>query len=149
SACHYGEEESLRFIDAVRHVFCLGSPHLGAELEKGANALAFALRRLPETRALGSFLNARSVGIKDMRFGSCVDEDWCDCDPDEFLRDRCTEVPFLQCATYYFVGATLSRRSDDALAVMGDLLVTFPSASGNGRRRRIPFEIDHGRHAGA
>ena len=61
---------------------------------------------------------------------------------------KTTEVPFLTCATYYIVGATLSRRSDDALAVVGDLLVTFPSASGNGRHRRIPFEIDHGRHVG-
>ena len=32
--------------------------------------------------------------------------------------------------------------------VVGDLLVTFPSASGNGRGRRIPFEIDNGRHVG-
>ena len=64
------------------------------------------------------------------------------------MRDRCTEVPFLGCATYYFIGATVSRRSDDALAVVGDLLVTFPSASGKGRHRRIPFEIDHGRHVG-
>jgi hypothetical protein len=31
---------------------------------------------------------------------------------------------------------------------VGDLLVQFPSASGNGRRRRIPFEIDNGRHLG-
>ena len=52
-------------------------------------------------------------------------------------------------ATYYFIGATISRRSDDPLGVVvGDLLVTFPSASGNGRRRRIPFELDNGRHVG-
>ena len=31
---------------------------------------------------------------------------------------------------------------------MGDLLVRLPSASGNGRTRRIPFEIDNGRHLG-
>src|SRR5204862_5822017 len=131
-----------------RQVLRLGSPHLGAPLEKAANAAAYALARLPETRAVATVVNGRSVGIKDLRFGSCAEDDWCDCDPDEFLRDRCTEVPFLECATYYFVGATLSRRSDDALAVVGDLLVTFPSASGNGRHRRIPFEIDHGRHVG-
>jgi hypothetical protein len=32
--------------------------------------------------------------------------------------------------------------------VMCDLMVNFPSASGNGRRRRIPFEVDNGRHLG-
>jgi pimeloyl-ACP methyl ester carboxylesterase len=141
SACHYGGG----WTDSVRHVFCLGSPHLGAPLEKGANALGYALARLPETRPLAKVVNGRSVGIKDLRFGSCAEEDWCDCDPDEFLRDRCTEVPFLECATYYFVGATLSRRSD---SLVGDLLVRYPSASGHGRRRRLPFDVDKGMHLG-
>jgi len=148
SACHYGEATGADWTGRVRHVFCLGTPHLGAPLEKAANLAGWALTRIPETRPFGDLVNARSAGIKDLRFGSCVEEDWCDCDPDEFMRDRCTEVPFLGCATYYFIGATVSRRSDDALAVVGDLLVTFPSASGKGRHRRIPFEIDHGRHVG-
>jgi pimeloyl-ACP methyl ester carboxylesterase len=145
SACHYAEEDGRRWAALVRHVFCLGSPHLGADLEKGANALAWAFGRLPETRALGAFLNARSVGIKDLRFGSCVEEDWSDCDPDEFLRDRCNEVPFLPDTAYYFIGATLSRGPVGTL--LGDLLVRLPSASGrgNGRGRRIPFEVDNGR----
>jgi pimeloyl-ACP methyl ester carboxylesterase len=141
SACHYGGD----WTRLVRHVFCLGSPHLGAPLEKAANAAAYALARLPETRAVAKVVNGRSVGIKDLRFGSCAEEDWCDCDADEFMRDRCTEVPFLECATYYFVGATLSRNPG---SLMGDLLVRYPSASGSGRRRRIPFEVDHGMHLG-
>ena len=107
SACHYGEEDRHRWTDAVRHVFSLGTPHLGADLEKGVNALSWAAARLPETRAFASYLNARSVGIKDLRHGACVDEDWTGHDPDEFLRDRCTEVPFLPDANYYFVGATV------------------------------------------
>ena len=149
SACHYGAADEARWAERVRHVFCLGSPHLGAPLEKAANASAWLLGRLPETRALARVLNGRSEGIKDLRFGSCVEEDWCDCDIDEFLRDRCREVPFLECATYYFVGATLSRRSDGALGMaLGDLLVRFPSASGAGRRRRIPFAAEHGAHLG-
>jgi pimeloyl-ACP methyl ester carboxylesterase len=141
SACHYGGE----WTQLVRHVFCLGSPHLGAPLEKAANAAAYALARLPETRAVAKVVNGRSVGIKDLRFGSCAEEDWCDCDPDEFMRDRCTEVPFLECATYYFVGATLGRSPN---SVVGDLLVRYPSASGSGRKRRIPFDVDKGMHLG-
>jgi hypothetical protein len=106
--------------------------------------LAWAFGRLPETRAFGAYLNARSVGIKDLRYGSCVEEDWCDCDPDEFLRDRCQEVPFLPEANYYFIGATLSEGPLGSL--LGDLLVRTPSASGrgNGRGRSIPFEVDNG-----
>src|SRR4051812_5284469 len=141
SACHYGGD----WTRLVRHVFCLGAPHLGAPLEKAANAAAYALARLPETRGVAKLVNGRSVGIKDLRFGSCAEEDWCDCDPDEFMRDRCSEVPFLECATYYFVGATLGRNTN---SLVGDLLVRYPSASGSGRRRRIPFEVDKGMHVG-
>jgi pimeloyl-ACP methyl ester carboxylesterase len=144
SACHYGERDGMRFTDQIRHVFCLGTPHLGADLEKGTNALAWALGKLPETRAVGQFLNARSVGIKDLRYGACVEEDWSGCDPDEFLRDRCQEVPFLTDAAYYFIGATLSPAPLGRL--IGDLLVRSPSSSGRGtgRGRRIPFEVDNG-----
>ena len=146
SACHYGGEESRRWTDSVRHVFCLGSPHLGADLEKGVNVLGWAAAKLPETRAFAKVLNARSVGIKDLRYGSCVEADWCECeDPDEFLRDRCTEVPFLPDASYYFIGANLIEGPLGSL--LGDLLVRTPSASGrgNGKGRRIAFEVDNGK----
>jgi pimeloyl-ACP methyl ester carboxylesterase len=145
SACHYGEQDARRWTNAVRHVFSLGSPHLGADLEKGMNLLSWGFRRMPETRAFAALLNARSVGIKDLRYGACVEEDWSACeDPDEFLRDRCTEVPFLPDAHYYFVGARVMDGAGGS--ALGDLLVRIPSASGrgNGKGRSIPFEIDNG-----
>jgi pimeloyl-ACP methyl ester carboxylesterase len=149
SACHYAERDGHRWPDRLRHVFCLGTPHLGAPLEKAANVFGWALGRLPEARPFAGVVNGRSAGIKDLRFGNCVEDDWCDCDPDEFLRDRCCEVPFLPNAAYYFIGATLSRRSDGpAGRLFGDLLVSFPSASGSGPKRRIPFEVDNGCHVG-
>lgn len=150
SACHYGELEDREWTERARHVFCLGTPHLGAPLEKAANVASWPLNRLPETRPFADlFFNRRSAGIKDLRFGSCIEEDWCECeDPDEFLRDRCNEVPFLPGATYYFVGATLTRGRDGLGSLAGDLLVRYPSASGVGRRRRIPFEIENGHHIG-
>jgi pimeloyl-ACP methyl ester carboxylesterase len=144
SACHYGALEEHRWSDAVRHVFCLGSPHLGADLEKGANVAGWALGRLPETRAFGSVLNARSAGIKDLRYGACVEEDWSDGDPDELLRDCCGEVPFLPGAGYYFVAASL--REGPLGSLLGDLLVRSPSASGrgSGRGRVVEFEVENG-----
>jgi pimeloyl-ACP methyl ester carboxylesterase len=146
SACHCGEQDGLDWINVVRHVFTLGSPHLGADLEKGVSVLGWALGRLPETRPLARLINLRSVGIKDLRYGSLAEVDWKGHDPDEFLRDRCSEVPFLPDAAYYFIGATLSPAPVGR--VIGDLLVRLPSASGRGRegRRSIPFEIDNGRH---
>ena len=131
SACHYGDGWTER----VRHVFCLGTPHLGAPLELAADAAGRALDRLGETRPFAGLFHARSAGIKDLRFGNCVEED--------------EDVPFLPGATYYCIAATLTRDPDNRLGkLVGDLLVQYPSASGQGPERRIPFEIDNGRHLG-
>lgn len=142
SACHYGTEHRHGWPDSVRHVVCLGSPHLGADLEKGVNAASWALARLPETRGLAAFLNARSAGTKDLRYGALLDEDWCDGDPDEFLRDRCNEVPFLPHAVYHFVATSAGPGAVGA--VLGDRLVRPHSASGKGKSRQVPFDPDHG-----
>jgi pimeloyl-ACP methyl ester carboxylesterase len=142
SACHYGAEQQHRWTDAVSHVVCLGSPHLGADLEKGVSVASWALARLPETRAIATFLNMRSDGVKDLRFGACLDEDWHGADPDEFLRDRCHEAPFLPHATYHFVAATVTPPLLGVVA--GDHLVRSHSAAGRGRSRRIPFEAEDG-----
>jgi pimeloyl-ACP methyl ester carboxylesterase len=149
SAGRYAELEDRQYTSRISHVICLGTPHLGAPLEKAANVASWPLGRLPETRPFADlFVNGRSAGIKDLRFGSCLEEDWCDCDPDEFLRDRCCECPFLESATYCFVAATLATKPSGAGGMVGDLLVTYRSASGGGRRRRIPFEAQHGSHVG-
>lgn len=142
SACHYGAAQQHHWADDVTRVVCLGSPHLGADLEKGVNIAAWALAKLPETRAIANFLNARSDGVKDLRFGACLDEDWLDADPDEFLRDRCQEAPFLPHATYHYVSTTVSPRLLGLLA--GDHLVRSKSAAGVGRSRHIPFAAEQG-----
>jgi len=142
SACHYGVQHQHGWPDAVRHVVCLGSPHLGADLEKGVNAASWALARLHETQGLASFLNARSSGTKDLRYGALLDEDWSEGDPDEFLRDRCHEVPFLTSAVYHFVATTAGPRAVGV--VLGDHLVRPHSAFGVGKSRQVPFEPAHG-----
>jgi len=103
---------------------------------------AWALAKLPETRGLASFLNTRSAGVKDLRFGALLDEDWSDCDPDEFLRDRCHEVPFLPDAVYHFVASSAEPRALGLL--FGDSLVRPTSAAGRGRSRQVPFDAAHG-----
>ena len=116
--------------DAVRHVVCLGSPHLGADLEKGVNAASWALAR--SCRRPGGLADVSqhgaAAGVKDLRYGALLDEDWRDCDPDEFLQDRCHEVPFLPNAVYHFVSTTAAPRAIGLL--VGDHLVRPKSASG-------------------
>lgn len=142
SACHYGHEENRRWTRATRQVVCLGSPHLGADLEKGVNVLTWAMTKLGETRSMADLLNLRSDGIKDLRFGAVLDDDWDQADPDEFLRDRCSEVPFLPGANYHFVATSAAPAAVGA--VLGDHLVRPSSASGRGRRRQLPFADEAG-----
>jgi pimeloyl-ACP methyl ester carboxylesterase len=137
SACHYGHEQDRRWCRATRQVVCLGSPHLGADLEKGVNAATWLMIRLRETRAIAELLNLRSDGIKDLRYGALLDDDWADAEPDEFLRDRCREVPFLPQARYHFVATSAGPAAVGAL--FGDHLVRPASAAGRGRTRRLPF----------
>jgi pimeloyl-ACP methyl ester carboxylesterase len=149
SACYYAEREGRAWTRSVAHVFCLGTPHLGAPLEKGVHATSRLAGRLPETRPIAKVLEARSAGVKDLRFGACVEDDWLDGEPEGLWDDPCTEVPFLPGAAYYFVGVSVTNDASHPVGTLvGDLLVRFPSASGRGRRRTIPFEIDNGRHIG-
>ena len=72
----------------------------------------------------------RSAGVKDLRFGALLDEDWRDCDPDEFLQDRCNEVPFLPDAVYHFVATSAAPRAVGLL--VGDSLVRSNPLFGRG-----------------
>ena len=137
SAAHQGAEWTTRLTTVVT----LGTPHLGSPVEKSVHLGDWALRKFPETSPLGDFVARRSVGIKDLRYGAIVREDWDGHDPDEFLKDRCTEVPLLDDVTYYWVAATIAQDSDGTAArLFGDGMVREASASGKGRVRRISFD---------
>jgi len=149
SGAHYAAEQDQSWARRIRHVVSLGTPHLGAPLEQGAHRSALALDKLPETRMLGSFLKKRSAGIRDLRHGSLVDEDWRGRNPEALRTVACKEVPLLPWATHCFVSATLTRDPKHPLGrLLGDILVLQPSASGRGRTRRIPFRDEHGHHVG-
>jgi pimeloyl-ACP methyl ester carboxylesterase len=149
SAAHQAHEHDQRWVRHVRHVVSLGTPHLGAPLEQGAHRAAAALHKLPETRMLSSFLRRRSAGIRDLRYGSLVDEDWRGRDPEALRAVACQEVPLLPWATHCFVSATITRNPNHPVGrLLGDILVLKPSATGRGRTRRIPFRDEHGHHVG-
>jgi hypothetical protein len=149
SACHYGA--GSEWTSKVRHVFTLGAPHRGAPLEQLANVASSALALVPETRAFAKALNARSAGIKDMRFGYLLEDDWRGQDGDAFLHNTAREVPFLRSANHYFISAGLSREPDAPLgAMIGDLLVIRASAWSHARRgERTRFPVDHYLHLGS
>ena len=138
SACHQASEERMRWVEHVRHVVSLGSPLNGADLEKAANVAGWALGKLPETRALARALNRRSAGIKDLRYGNITDGCWDGHDPDELLRSRRCDVPWLETAQHTFIAASLFADPEHPLGrLTGDLLVRRPSAWGGGQHGEI------------
>ncbi|MCW3065796.1 MAG: hypothetical protein JWN32_2968 [Solirubrobacterales bacterium] len=149
SACHYAMGDEARWVRRVRHVVSLGSPHMGAPLEQAVHYASAALHSLPETRPFGAFLRRRSAGIRDLRQGSLVDEDWKDREPDALMAAACQEVPLLDGATHCFVAATVTRSPRHPVArLIGDWLVLEASASGRSKARRLPFKAEHGMHVG-
>ena len=149
SACCHAAEADADWARLIKHSVSLGTPHMGAPLEQAVHMLSAGLARLPETRPFANFLRRRSGGIRDLRRGSLVDEDWRDQDPDALRGAACAEIPLLEGATHCFVSATITRSDRHPVGrLIGDTLVLKPSASGRSRTRRIPFEDEYGMHLG-
>ena len=143
SACHYGRQESAAWVDRVRHVFYLGSPHLGAPLARAAGFAGWAFGKAAETRPFVTLVNGSSPGIKDLRHGYVLADDWADCDQDSCVRDHRGDTPLLAGANHYTISATVTADPGHPLgAVAGDLLVQPASAHGRrGAHQHIPFPV--------
>lgn len=150
SACHQASEEGLAWVPLVKRVFCLGSPHHGAPLEKLGHALTAVLGAIdtPGTRIPARILEGRSAGIKDLRHGALVDDDWQGVDLDALRDAGARAIPLLPGAIYHFFSATVTEDPDHPIArIIGDLLVRVPSAAGE-RLRHETFPIDAERFGG-
>lgn len=151
SAAHYAEADGMSALGKLSHVLCIGSPHHGAPLERAGNALAslLGLFDVAGTQVPAKILNARSAGIKDLRFGYVLDEEWTGQDPDAFLKDGRRDVPLAAGVMYGFIAATWLIGGKNPLgAWVGDMLVGVESASGGSvsQARHIPFQLGHVLH---
>ncbi len=150
SACHYAEQEGLTWIAKVKRVFCLGSPHHGAPLARLGHVAAAVLDAIdtPGTRIPARILQGRSAGIKDLRHGALVDEDWLGQDPDALRTPEARAVPLLEHVRYAFLSASVTTDPEHPLGrIVGDLLVQVPSASGTRLEHRT-FPIETACHGG-
>jgi len=138
SAVHVGQTAAQDWAKVVRQLVALGSPHLGSPIEKGANVVSWGLGLVPESRPLGEFINHRSAGIKDLRYGAVTEEDWLGADPDELLDDAVMDArPPEGVAQYFIAGAITNEPTHPIGALVGDLIVRVGSGTGRGRRRRV------------
>lgn len=112
-ACAVQVQGQAPWTDLVTDVVCLGTPHLGAPLERVVNRGVAAVGRVPEVAAIARFLEYRSTGILDLRHG--------------LARD----VQNLPNARYRLVAATLTRSHRSITSsTIGDYLVPYSSALG-------------------
>ncbi|HYF28133.1 MAG TPA: alpha/beta fold hydrolase [Baekduia sp.] len=149
SACHQATADGRAWPRRVRHLVLLGTPHHGAPLERLTARGVSLLARLPEGEPLAALLRSRSAGIKDLRHGALLEDDWRDLDPDLDLDDRRGDVPLPENVRHHVVAATLHADPQHPLSrVLGDLLVLDASAHGRHETRHIAFEPDDLRHLG-
>lgn len=131
SACWYGKAAGLPWIRSLRRVVCLGTPHHGSPVERAGHALDRTLRRIRYVEPL-MFGHRRSAGIKDLRHGNLLDEDWQEQDTDQSAADRRRTVPLLAGVDYFFAAACVGRHLLDPKGyIFGDWLVHSGSAVGN------------------
>ena len=145
-AVHQAVERGLDWPHRVTRIACLGAPHEGASLERLGNHANRALGVSPWTRPFMRLGNLRSEGIRDLRFGHVIEQDWRDRPADD-PRPAHSGVRLGRHVDHLFVAAV--RGANGADDPLGDWLVTVPSAHGRSlhpegaaRRELIPG-LDH------
>jgi len=130
SACAYAQRSDRLWLSKLRRVVCLGTPHHGSPVAKAGHGLNAVMQSIAYTQPM-AFGRRRSAGIKDLRHGNLLDEDWCDIDPDTVHADSRLPVPLIPGVDYYFAAATLGEQEKAPLGrLLGDLLVRLDSATG-------------------
>jgi pimeloyl-ACP methyl ester carboxylesterase len=133
SACHYAVQHKEAWVQHVKRVFYLGTPHDGADLARLAHVTETVLQAVPNpvTHLIGSVFGLRSQGIKDLRRGTLlapdvIDEGCDDCDDGAHHHPRA--VPWLPHAQHYLVGGTIAGDERHIASVLlGDGLVGAPA----------------------
>jgi hypothetical protein len=139
-------DDGRRWPALVRHTVHLGTPHLGSWLERAANTGTRLLRRIPEGEVVAQVIDTRARGIKDLRHGALGDDCWGEGvvhedgigGLDGFVPAPGEVAPLLDHATHHLVAGRLTRSPDHPVArIIGDSLVTAPSALGDDGRRAL------------
>lgn len=131
-------ERGHRWPELVSDALYLATPHLGSWLEKAANVTTWTLRLFSRSAPIGSLIDRRSRGIKDLRFGALAEDAWGETPIDGLLTGSAATVPWVEGVTHHVVVGRLRPSVRHPLnAVLGDALVRSGSAAGTGRTRRI------------
>ena len=142
SAYHYASEAGLSWPRLLRRQVFLGTPHLGAPLERGGSGVDLLLGLSPYTAPVARLGRIRSAGITDLRHGSLLDNDWLERDRFEHAPLHPLTVPLPAGVENYAIAASTAGGLGERL--IGDGLVPVASALGRHRNpaRRLAFAPD-------
>src|SRR5438067_2648888 len=76
SACHYASQTKHTWMKRLDHLIFLGTPHLGAPLERAGTRADFLIGISPYTAPFARLGKIRSAGINDLGHGDLRDDDW-------------------------------------------------------------------------
>ncbi len=146
SALFYAKQKAYPFMDKVKSLLCLGSPHHGAALERLGYLLQSKVGNLPVAHTLAHLGDIRSAGILDLRFGSVRHDDW------EHMANRVGDfddnrkpAPLPKNVNCHMLAATLQGSADSKNMVgkaVGDYLVTVPNALGIHSNPDLHLKVD-------
>ncbi|MDH3464179.1 MAG: GPI inositol-deacylase [Acidimicrobiia bacterium] len=115
SAVVAGRSLRRTWVELAKHLVAIAAPHFGSPIEKGVQILSNGLGFFKESRPLSVFLNQRSVGIKNLRYGV-------------YQGDVGVGVKY-----HVVAGAFTADPTHPLGLLMGDLVVRVGSATGVGR----------------
>ncbi len=127
SACHVAAAAHSAWLPLIHRAIYVGTPHLGAPMERVGRVVAKLLRAIPDpvTRLVGQIADLRSDGVKNLGDG---------------LHDPRHPVPLLPSMQHYLIAGSLSN--DPRLAALfGDAVVSIGSATHGGSADAATFAL--------
>ena len=138
SAVHAAQHSRRQWVNKLKNIVFLGTPHHGAPLEKAGNWIDVLLGVTPYSAPFKRLVELRSSGITDLRFGNVLDSDWQSEDPQGRFKPKTKQehvdrehLLLPDGVACFTVAATLAaKRSLLADRLIGDGLVPLNSALG-------------------
>ena len=130
SACHVAATSDHAWLTLVSRALYVGTPHLGAPLERLGRVVSKVLRAVPDpyTRLIADIADLRSHGLQDLGDADLRHEDRARRRVSVSLRDPHHPVPLLPGLRHYLAAGTLVA-APWAAALFGDSVVPAPSAT--------------------
>ncbi len=146
SACHYGKIAGHTWLNCLRKLIFIGTPHHGAPLERGGNWIDILLNISPYSAPFSRLGKIRSTGVTDLRHGNLLDDDWKGSDRFGYSEGRLVALPLPDGVACYAIAATIVTEAGNlGDRLIGDGLVTVDSALGRHKNAdlHLPFPETH------